>query len=303
MIKPAIYTAFGLTIESEIPLPELRPIEHFGQDIQVRIGFADLAETWSRQGTLVNKFAVNEQKVMFRIPELAVFSAENGTRIYVSPDADADEDHIRLYVLGTCIGAILMQRRILPLHGSAVVMNGKAYALVGNSGQGKSTLASALLQRGCELLTDDVIAVTMDSQHNPQVEPAYPQQKLWQDSLDAFGMDAGALRPLFDRETKYAVPVLSKFASDPIPLAGVFELVKTDCEQPEIREIGGLERLPLLYRHTYRNSLLAESGLTPWHFDCTTRLSGSVDMYQLQRPLNQHTITRLTEIVLDVIGG
>ncbi|OXL82129.1 aldolase [Paenibacillus sp. SSG-1] len=303
MIKPAIYTAFGLRIESEIPLPELRPALHFGQDIQVRIGFADLDDAWAQRETPVNKFAVSEQQVMFRIPKLAVFSAENGTDIYVSPEAEADEDQIRLYVLGTCMGAILMQRRILPLHGSAVVMNGKAYALVGHSGHGKSTLASALLQQGCQLLTDDVIAVTMDSEQIPLVAPAYPQQKLWQDSLDTFGMDAGGLRPLFDRETKYAVPVLAKFASEPIPLAGVFELVKTDCEQPEIREIGGLERLPLLYRHTYRSSLLAESGLTPWHFECTTRLSGSVNMYQLQRPLDQPTIGRLTEMVLDVIGG
>ncbi|KAF9132783.1 hypothetical protein BGX30_012525 [Mortierella sp. GBA39] len=285
MTKPAIYTAFGLTIGSEIPLPELRPALHFGQDIQVRIGFADLNDAWAQRETPVNKFAVSEQQVMFRIPKLAVFSAENGTDIYVSPEADADKDQIRLYVLGTCMGAILMQRRILPLHGSAVVMDGKAYAL------------------GCQLLTDDVIAVTMDSEQIPLVAPAYPQQKLWQDSLDTFGMDAGGLRPLFDRETKYAVPVLAKFASEPIPLTGVFELVKTDCEQPEIRGIRGLERLPLLYRHTYRSSLLAESGLTPWHFECTTRLSGSVKMYQLQRPLDQPTIGRLTEMVLDIIGG
>ena len=49
----------------------------------------------------------------------------------VSPLKRYDEDVIRLYILGTCMGAILMQRRIFPLHGSAVAINGKAYAFVG----------------------------------------------------------------------------------------------------------------------------------------------------------------------------
>ena len=66
----------------------------------------------------------------------------------------------RLYILGTCMGAILMQRKILPLHGSVIAIDGKAYAIVGDSGAGKSTLASAFLKRGYQLLTDDVIAVS-----------------------------------------------------------------------------------------------------------------------------------------------
>ena len=76
-----------------------------------------------------------------------------------------DEDVIRLYILGTCMGAILMQRKILPLHGSAIEIDGKAYAIVGDSGAGKSTLASAFLKQGYQLVSDDVIAVSL-SQEN-----------------------------------------------------------------------------------------------------------------------------------------
>ena len=42
------------------------------------------------------------------------------------------------------------EKDILPLHGSAVAINGKAYAFMGNSGAGKSTLASALINQGYE---------------------------------------------------------------------------------------------------------------------------------------------------------
>ena len=105
----------------------------------------------------------------------------------------SNEDEIRLYILGTCMGAILLQRKILPLHGSAIAIDGKAYAIVGDSGAGKSTLASAFLKRGYQLLSDDVIPVTLNHANVPIVTPAYPQQKLWLESLNHFGMESTGL--------------------------------------------------------------------------------------------------------------
>ena len=83
------------------------------------------------------------------------------------------------------MGTILMQRKMLPLHGSAIEIDGKVYAIVGDSGAGKSTLASAFLKQGYKLVSDDVIAVSLSQENSiPYVTPAYPQQKLWQESLN-----------------------------------------------------------------------------------------------------------------------
>ena len=299
-----LYKAFGHSIHSDIPLPEVQQQDDASEPtFDIIIRYADLTERWTELsgiGTSRNVVST-ENMVMFRVPDLAVFAVENGTSISVSPFEDADEDKIRLYILGSCMGVILMQRRILPLHGSAVVINGKAYAFVGHSGHGKSTLASAFLQQGYQLLTDDVIAVALDNRNIPYVTPAYPQQKLWQESLDTFGMNSNDFRPLFDRETKYAIPVKSHFSSDTLPLAGIFELIKTDCGQVQIREVEKLERLPLLYRHTYRRSFLSDSGLTKWHFEMITRIAGNIEVFQLQRPLNERTVQQLTEMVLHTI--
>jgi serine kinase of HPr protein (carbohydrate metabolism regulator) len=77
-----------------------------------------------------------------------MFLIQEGRSIIVSPLEEYKEDVIRLYILGSCMGAILMQKRILPLHGSAVAIDGKAFAIIGESGAGKSTLASAFISRG-----------------------------------------------------------------------------------------------------------------------------------------------------------
>lgn len=298
-----LYRAFGHSIQSDIPLPELKLTDTALDDIDITIQYAELSEAWLELSRSSARAFVNtENQVMFKVPELGIFAAANGTTILVSPDTDADADKMRLYILGTCMGAILLQRKILPLHGSAIVINDKAYAFVGLSGHGKSTLASAFLQQGYQLLTDDVIAVTLDQHDVPYVSPAYPQQKLWQESLDVFGMDSNHFLPLFDRETKFAIPVSAQFAESKIPLSGVFEIMKTDCDDCEIRAVNKLERLPLLYRHTYRNLFLYYSGLTQWHFDFTARMAGSIDVYQLQRPQHKLTVHQLTDMVLEVIA-
>lgn len=301
-LNQTIYQAFGHVIHSELRLPELLPIqEHSAANIDISIQMMDLSVKWAEQQPSSHNFVCSPNWIMFRIPELAIFAVENGTTINVSPEPGADEDKLRLYILGSCMGAILFQRGILPLHGSTIEINGKAYAFVGHSGHGKSTLASAFLQQGYRLITDDVIAVSFNEQGIPLVSPAYPQQKLWQESLDVFGMNPAEYRPLFERENKFAIPVESRFSTETLPLAGVFELVKADCDQPQIYALDKLQRLPILHRHTYRRSFLAGSGLTQWHFDTTVKLSSHIDAYQLLRPLNVPTVHQLMDMVLQAI--
>ncbi|PFE04354.1 aldolase [Bacillus cereus] len=298
-VKKVVYKAFGLTLLSEIPLPELPQLNNYENEVDVRIETADLSKLWKELSSKKSAFVVEEELVMFQIPETATFCIQNGEKIIVSPMEGSDQDKIRLYILGTCMGALLMQRKILPLHGSAIAINGKVYAFVGRSGAGKSTLASALLSKGYQLLSDDVIAVSLSEDNIPFVTPSYPQQKLWKESLDQFGMETTHYQPLFERETKYAVPVSSSFFNEPLPLAGVFELVKTENENVEIQRIEGLERLRTLLRHTYRNSLIPRLEMMEWHFMNSTNIVNKVEMFQLRRPISKFTAHDLVSTVLE----
>lgn len=298
-IEKNIYKAFGLTILSEINLPELSQISKQINQADVVVLIDDLSELWFKMEGEHNQFLVKDNIVMFQLPNLATFKIQDGCRITVSPMDGADEDEIRLYVLGTCMGAILMQRRIFPLHGSAVVIQGKAYAFIGDSGAGKSTLAAAFIKKGYQILSDDVIAVSFtQDNHIPIIVPSYPQQKLWQESLNAFGMEVSQYLSLFARETKYAVPVKSQFSTETIPLAGVFELVKTENEGIEICPIQGLERLLMLFRHTYRNFLIPRLGLMDWHFSTSAAIIEKIDTFRLLRSTSEFTAHELVSLVL-----
>lgn len=301
-IKRSVYRAFGLNVSSDIPFPELPKLTGKSEKIDIVVEIADLTCIWSKVGVPRRFCVVNEKSIIFQVQNTATYLIENGNKIIVSPMTGSCNDQIRLYVLGSCMGALLMQRKALPFHGSAIAIHGKAYAIVGDSGAGKSTLASAFLNRGFQLLSDDVIPVSLSSNDIPIVTPAYPQQKLWQESLDAFGMASKEYRPIFDREAKFAVPVSSQFSSNSFPLAGVFELVKTEADEIEILPISSLHRLNTLFQHTYRNFLIDRLGLREWHFNMTSKIASEIQVFQLQRPINRFTGHDLTSLILKTIN-
>ncbi|MFI8706613.1 HPr kinase/phosphorylase [Bacillus sp. NPDC077411] len=300
--KKVMYKAFDFKILSDIPLPELHQINEQEVSIDIEILIDNISSFPSELVDAPFKHVVKDNQVMFYVPEVGFFSAQEGKRITVCPLDGADDSLVRLYILGTCMGVVLMQNKILPLHGSAVVIDGKAYAFVGESGAGKSTLASAFLKRGYKLLSDDVIAVSLSHENVPFVTPSYPQQKLWQESLDNFGMDKSQYKSIYGRENKYSVPVSSHYFSTPVPLAGVFELVKTENEIVEIQQVEKLERLHTIFRQTYRNFIIPRLGLMDWHFHISTNIVNKLAVYRLSRPLSGFSAPQLVDLVINTVN-
>ncbi|MGG6310580.1 aldolase [Paenibacillus macerans] len=298
----AVYKAFGLTISSDVLFPELQ-----GQQCQdvdqadISIQIADLSGLWTKIEGEEKTLVVRDSIVMFKLPDIGIFCIQEGDMIQFTPVHGSDPNQVRLYLLGTCIGVILLQRRILPLHGSAIAINGKAYAVVGESGAGKSTLATVLLNRGYQLLSDDVIPVMFTEEEMPLAMPSYPRQKLWQESISQLGMTSGDYQPLFERETKFSIPVASRFHPDPLPLAGIFELVKNQEDQLGLGRIQGIERLSVLYRHTYRKTAIAPLGLKEWHFRTSVHLTNRIDLFRMIRPITGFTAHELADSIISEI--
>ncbi|WP_347548683.1 aldolase [Pseudalkalibacillus hwajinpoensis] len=297
-----LFKAFGFIIRSDYYFQELGYLinrdNQFPEDINIRI--EDLSTVWNEEGE-VGKFKVKKNHTLFQVKDTAVFCVKDGNTILVCPFNGTEEDKIKLYILGTCMGILLIQREILPLHGSAISIEGKVYALVGDSGAGKSTLASEFMKRGYKLLTDDIIPVLISNKGESIVVPSYPQQKLWIESLHQFGMDSSQYRPLFDRETKFAVPLKDQFFNKPLPLAGVFELVKTEQSEVELNQITKLNKLQTLFTHTYRNQIISGSDKLEWHFKITTKIANDIFLYQLRRPEFRFSAAELADLIITQI--
>ncbi|GGP14015.1 aldolase [Oceanobacillus neutriphilus] len=296
------YRAFGLNILSDFPLPELIPVscENF-DEADLTIKETNLSSLWSKLAEPDAYYYIKKNFCMIKVPGVAIYRIEDGRTISFSAIEGSNNNQIRLYMLGTCLGVLLMQRKTLPIHGSCIVINEKAYAVVGDSGAGKSTLASAFLNRGFPLLTDDIMVVTLSEDNIPLAIPSYPQQKLWQESLDHFGMESNQFKPIYNRETKFNIPVNDHFVDRPIPLAGIFVLSEANQNDIEIASIPKLARFPVLFHNTYRNFMINRSELLDWHFAFSANLANNLDFYRIIRPVSRFTANELVDYILRLI--
>lgn len=291
------YYAFGLYIKSNIQMEELPSLQEVTNlDLEFNIKKVQSLTINSSEYEFINDGDI----VIFHVPEVATFYVDSGKSINAECLQSSDMQLVKLYILGTCMGIILLQRKILPLHGSLIEIKGKAYAFVGRSGAGKSTLASSFINQGYKLISDDLIAVIL-KEGQPWVEPSYPQQKLWQGSLNIFGMDRSEYDSIYGREEKYCIPVKSHFYSKPLPLGGIFELTKTEQSAVEIRSIPNLNRFHLLFNHTYRNFLLHKLNMMDWHFSLSTDIIQNTMIYEISRPIVGVTVEEIREMIINTI--
>ena len=88
-----IYKAFGFSIVSEIPLPQL---PRLGIEVETNIDIVitkeDLTKKWNELVEKDNVFFIQENLMMYKFGEVAIFAVQDGKRISVSPLKEFDED-------------------------------------------------------------------------------------------------------------------------------------------------------------------------------------------------------------------
>lgn len=95
---------------------------------------------------------------------------------------------------------------------------------MGAPGAGKSTTAAAFLKAGCTLLSDDLTAITFDEHNKPYVVPAYPQLKIWENTVNGLGWNELNLARVSEGVNKFAFTPRDSFPDEKIPLAGFYFL-------------------------------------------------------------------------------
>ena len=279
------YGVHGLVIASEFALPELEPRQRRPVNApDVRIAMGAISELPARTTELPYLDAEHGQALL-KIPGAGRFLVQDGRNVVVEPDDDADPSVVRLFLLGSVIGLLCHQRGLLPLHASAVEIDGEAVAFVGIQGQGKSTMAAHCLAHApARLVADDILVVSFDAMGRPWAHPGMPSVKLWRDALAALGRGVESLRPDWLRADKFHMPVMDCLVQAPVPLMRVYVLESdADAGAGTITPLTGVAAAANLIAHTYRVEYLDAAEQRPTHFSTSTRLARSVQVMRLAR--------------------
>ena len=268
------YRLFGLTVASEIPLPELRACDSDEPaDVTVRLG----AVPETPPG-----FAMAGDAAVLSVEGAGRFCMRGGREMVVAPEPGVAPRNLRIYLLGSAFGAILHQRGLLPLHANALAIDGRAVAFCGRSGAGKSTLAAWFHDRGFEMLADDVCVVAPDAVP-PLARPGVPRLRLWREALDATGRDAGDYELSFEGRDKFDVPAAAGVALAALPLGAVYLLERAEQDEPGIERLDAGAATAALMANSYRRAWVERLGRTADHFFACAALARRVPVFRARR--------------------
>jgi hypothetical protein len=271
------YRLFGLSVLSEVPLPEL-VAEPGAEAADVRIDVGPIAGHDEKSAGL----HVDGADALLVIPAIGRFLTRGGREMLVEPAAGVSPRNLRLYLLGSAFAAILHQRSLLPLHANAVVVEGRAIGFMGHPGAGKSTLAAWFHDRGFGVLADDVCVVTAGPDGRPLAHPGIPRLRLWREALEAGGRDASAYERSFDDMDKYTVPTDLDRALPAVPLSHLYLLEKAE-DSPSVTRLEGSAAVEAMIANTYRGAYVRPMGLTRQHLLACAELARTVPVFRARR--------------------
>jgi len=290
------YECYGLLVRSEIPLPELvETSESLRAAVHVTVVSGNLG---GGPGPDLDELTAGRlwrgsSAMRLRVEGVATYEVRDGARIVVDAAPGAHAGELRLFLLGTCLGALLQQRGLLVLHGNSFRVGDACAVVVGHSGAGKSTLAAEFVQRGYDLLADDVVPIDDEL----RALPGFPKIKLWQDAADRLGIDVTTLTRVRPQSAKFHVPV-DRAALAPLPVRWVYALADADRPDVHLAPSAGVDRVGLLWQHSYRPRLLQGFASRAVHLDRCHRLQAKIRLVRVERSRDSITPAAAASAIL-----
>lgn len=184
----------------------------------------------------------------YRQPEVALrfYLHKAGKKLFISKSEQIPEHEVEAFLIGSIAGRSLRLQGVTCLHSSVLEYQGKAFAILGPTGAGKSTTAAALLNAGARLISDDIGALVWRSEL-PYIESGYPAVRLLPQTMGVFGLNPEQYDPVMSVDYKRYVPLITEaktqnkntfgwqFHKESCQLSGIYVLSQRDSSLQQIQ--------------------------------------------------------------------
>ena len=288
------YFAYGLNINSDIAIPEFRPVDCHNCDLSIVVDPSLQLSDLLSEEVLSNAASIqlSRDKSVIYVRGTGAYLIENGNKVTIIPEPGALELVMRFHLTGTIMGVVLYQRNLLVLHASAVNINGEAVVFLGVSGEGKSSTAATFVTYGHSFITDDVAPIDWTAKP-AQIHPGLPQVKIGQEIAEALGYEYQQLPDVHTFKQKRALKQTRGFELAPVTVKRIYVLVTDD--EFAIAPMKFASAVTELARHS-RPTTLYHSGDAAHFFHCTS-LAKQRLVYQLTRPKDTSRLEELVRFV------
>ena len=289
-------SVYGLTVSSDLYLPELQPA-HAGSVVDVAIKQGPVPEPAITDPSDIRFYLESGPDYLrLNLPGILRMDIRGGTMLTYYRYPGIEDDEVRLFLLGSGLGAILMQRGFVVIHGNAIIPQGQAGAImcIGDSGAGKSTTAVAMMQRGHKILADDICPLGADR----FVLPGMARAKLWQETASQLGIDTANLSRIRNVDAKFNLPLGDAHCGDRKPIRAFYWLVPDDVDGVTIEEVTGAEKFTILRNNVYRPEYLRPLGLEAGYLTQLVQIAKQTPLFKLLRPTRGFDIDAVLDAIL-----
>ena len=315
-----MYAVFNIALDSEIPLPELPELETADTVIKVQAGVdaGSIPEqpSWfhhweNPEGAISISCAKLGEFYLLRFPELVDFiiSIPANTISYF-PRKGIPPETIRHLLLDQVLPRILGQKGKLILHAAAVVTpEGHAIAFLGDSGKGKSTLASSFHHNGARLITDDCLLLEIIDGQVVAI-PNYYGLRLFNDSATAIFGEQPDSSPVAHYTQKRRLQLPSSITHEPetsFRLTSIFLFTDTDTDTDiehdpvQINPIKGAEKIMAMIKQAFLLDITDMSLISRQFKDIGRLMSSDIKIYQLGYPRQHSMLPHVRSRIEDIL--
>lgn len=307
------YRVYGLSLRSETPLGLS---EHpAGPLPDVTLSFA--TRRWFAQATArlphdertdgwYERRCCADGSEFLRWPDLFEFRiSRSGRSIVCGFLEQATIESFQAYLLAPVLSFALVKQGYEPLHATVVVIEGRAVAILGDGGRGKSTLAAAFVHAGHQILTDDLLLIR-DVDGTLCGFPGPPRIKLVADVARRFFPDRAPYSLMNPGAEKLIVPLAQdQWHGGPAPLHGFVVLNEPDepVRSSHLAWLSGTQSLLELVRSTF-NARIADPERLRRQFLAAHELASRLPVRRLIYPRTLAALEHVrTTIVSDFLSA
>jgi hypothetical protein len=289
-------TAYQLNFHTDFPIPEfLAGDGTAAPDVLIRHGAVptDL-ENPSGRGVV---YQATANQFLLKMDEIARYLVQNGNEIIIECAPGSLESDVRVFLLGSCIGALLHQRGLLVMHAGAIHTEKGALLFTGHSGCGKSTILGELMRRGYKMMVDDVCGVRLDEHQTPVVLPGYPRTRLWLDSAKKLEQDIQQLERTRPTLEKYERQAPQQFWDQPAPLRRIYLLGSSKQNELFLQVEPRINTFSIVLHNTYRQQFLDGLEMRAPHFGLASAMAKYCAVTRVTRPSQLFRLAELADLI------
>lgn len=297
------YSIYGVTASLPSPCPWLSPAEapddDPGDDVVCALGEAPTRfEAPELEGP--DWQATARRFLRDAGPESGRLLVEDGRSVLLQPSLLASAEQ-RLYLMVQVgLPVALIQRGVLVLHAAVAVADGRAFAVCGASGAGKSSTLAALLARGCAMLSDDVAAVRLGCNDRPETAPGAPQLSLFESACERIGWNGARTGPRAWRRMKVSLATEANMGHGAAPLQAIYVLSPGDGDAVRATPLHGSQRAQAIGDAISGPVFPAARAAA---FPTLAAVLQTVATVRIERPTGRWSVSEVADLILSDIGG